>query len=163
MSHLYPRPKLSGSRPIAQTGHWPPTKKMTALMEGQQGVMGLGRNTWHRGPGEPAPPNRKRCWVSATSPDVAVWLVWEKERTGAGVWVSAGAAAAAFSPPGGFYPVSYLREIRERKEVFGGGPWTRCFAPVPNYCALATNWLCCHSFPPAGKTIFHFHVIATFH
>lgn len=90
-------------------------------------------------------------------------VVGVRERTGAGVWVSAGAAAAAFSPPGGFYPVSYLREIRERKEVFGGGPWTRCFAPVPNYCALATNWLCCHSFPPVGKTIFHFSVIATFH
>lgn len=41
-----------------------------------------------------------------------------------------GAAAVAFSPPGGFYPVSYLREIGERKDVFGGGPWTRfCSRP----------------------------------
>lgn len=41
MSHLYPRPRPSGSRPIAQLAIDSPTKKMTALMEETAGGGGI--------------------------------------------------------------------------------------------------------------------------
>lgn len=41
MSHLYPRPRPSGSRPIAQLAIDSPTKKMTAPMEETAGGDGI--------------------------------------------------------------------------------------------------------------------------
>lgn len=43
--------------------------------------------------------------------------VTERNRTSAGVWVSEGVAALAFQQPEGFYPVSCLKEIREREKM----------------------------------------------
>lgn len=142
MSNLYPRQRLTYSRPIVQTSHWPSNwgNDSTDWRDSRVGH-GIKQNTWPCGQWEAETRDRKRCCVVATYPDVAKWLLRQKKTEQLQVcWSLKEWLLRLLTARGILSNVLSVRGQRKRRDTIRAGLTRSSFAHTPKLFPVSAHW-----------------------